>query len=122
MGTHNFPKLWVLLFHQIPILWLGKSSKSTHWGKPEKLVPILFPKCGSFKSDSQVMVCFITREIHWYTHQYPMVLEKALKPILWEEPRKLVSILSPKYGWFSYIKFPLYGPQGKRVGLPIDIP
>ena len=84
---------------------MGKSRKSTHWEKPEKLVPILFPKCGSFSSDSQLMVCFITREIHWSTYQYPMGLEKALKPTLREEPGKLVSILSPKYDGFRPSNF-----------------
>ena len=65
--------------------------------------------CGSFPSDSHLMVCFITREMHRSSHQYPIALEKAAKSILWEEPRKLVPILFPKYRCFYPIRFLSYG-------------
>ena len=40
---------------------------------------------GSLPSDSHLMVCFIPREMHRSSHQYPIALEKSTKPILLEE-------------------------------------
>ena len=54
-------------------------------------------------------VCFIIWKIHRSSHQYPMPLEKKTKPILWEEPRKLVPILLPKCGCFFSIRFLSHG-------------
>ena len=43
------------------------------------------------------------------SHQYPIAPEKVTKPILWEEPGKLVPILFPKRGCFFFIRFLSYG-------------
>ena len=57
----------------------------------------------SLPSNSNRMVCFITKEMQRSPYQYPIGWEKTTKPILWEEHGKLVSILFPKYGWFCGI-------------------
>ena len=51
---------------------------------------------GSLPLDSHLMVGFITSKMHRSSRRCPIALEKATKPILWEGPRTLVTILFPK--------------------------
>ena len=62
-----------------------------------------------FPFDSHLMVYFIIWEMHGFSHQFPIARENATKPIVWEGPRKLVSILFPKYERFFPIWFPSCG-------------
>lgn len=96
----TFSKLWVVLFHQIPILCfitremyrfshkypivLETATKLILWKKPGKLVNILFPSINtSFLSDCYSMIYLITWEIHGSSHQYWIALGNAAKRILW---------------------------------------
>ena len=44
-----------------------------------------------------------------FFHQCPIAWENATKPTVWGEPRKLVIIFSPWYGYFFPFRFPSYG-------------
>ena len=46
----------------------------------------------------QIFILWFTRKKYRSSHQYPIAMKKSTKPILWEEPGKLVPILFPKYG------------------------
>ena len=59
---------------------MGKCRKLTHWGQLGKFIPILFPEEPSLPSNSNPIVCFITREMHRFPHQYPIALEKTQNP------------------------------------------
>lgn len=90
-----------------------RMGKSTHQREPRKLILNSSKSMGgSLPSDSHLMACF-TKEIHRSSQQYPIALEKAANPILWEELGKLVPIPFQKHEWFSSIKFPSYRSQGK---------
>ena len=63
-----------------------------------------------FPLDSHFMVCFITWEMHVFSHQFPIAWEKAAKPIEWGKSGKLVPrniLQNPLYvenlgNWYSY--------------------
>ena len=63
----------------------------------------------SFPSDSYPMAYFIPWKMLRSSHQYPISWGKAIKPILYEEPRKLVPIVFPRYGCFCSTRFLSYG-------------
>ena len=104
IGTILFPKVWVLILIMrntwvLPSIShsVGRCNKPIHWREPGELVPMLSPNYGrSLPLDSHLMVCFITRKMHRSSRRCPIALEKATKPIFWEEPRMLVPILFPK--------------------------
>ena len=48
-------------------------------------------------------------EMLGFSHQFPIALENAKKPITWGKPGKLVIKLFPQYGYFFPILFSSYG-------------
>ena len=75
--------------HQFPTAW-ENATKSIVWGKSGKLILILFPWYGCFfliewvlffPLDSHPTVLFMTWEVNGFSHQFPIALEKTVKPI-----------------------------------------
>ena len=84
IGIHTFPKVWV-------VLWF--SSRFLSYGLLHHMENIwMIP---SIRHSTEKC----SKHTHWRE------LGK-LPHILWEERKKLVSILFPKYGWFSSIRWP----------------
>ena len=113
--------------HQFPIAW-EKAGKPIKWEKPEKLVPrkilqnpsyvenlgiwysYLCHSIGAFfPIDSNPIVYLLICEIHGFPHQFLIAHKNAAKSIELEDSEKLVAIFSPKYGYFSSIRFPSCG-------------
>ena len=60
------------IFIKRPIA-LQKSVKHIEWGRPKKLVPILFPSSAwLFPLESHPVVYFIICEMHVFSHQFPI--------------------------------------------------
>ena len=60
-----------------------KAAKRLEWGKPGKLVPILFPKHQRFLPlDCHPVVYFIIREMHGFPRQFLIARENPTKPIV----------------------------------------
>ena len=119
---HHKRNAWV--FSSISHSMGEKTGKPIEWEKPGKLVPgkiIQNPSyvdnLGTFSHsigdflplDSHHVLYFIICEIHGLPHQFPIAWENAAKSIELGEPGKLVPIFSPKYGYFSSVRFPSYG-------------
>ena len=124
--------------HYIPILWYtssngkcmgvlisfpkyGKKQENpSNWKSLENYFsrksyknPSYVEKLGTwysqFSHSSHSMVYFIICKMRGFLHQFPMAWENTAKSIKLKEPGKLVPIFSPKYGYFSSIRFPSYG-------------
>ena len=89
--THTFPKVCVVLFHQIPILWFASSQGKCigllinipqHWKRQQNpsygkslgnWYPYFSQSIGAFiPSDSYPMVHFITWKMHWTSKSHVM--------------------------------------------------
>ena len=120
---------WVMhvFSHQFPMTW-EKTAKPIEWGKPGKNGSQEYPTNPSygenpgnwysyfshsmgafFPLDSHPMVYVIICQMHGFPHQFPITWENSGKSIELGEAGKLVPIFSPKYGYFSSIRFPSYG-------------
>ena len=75
--------------HQFPTV-RENATKLIVWGKSGKLKH------------------FVLCEIHGFPHQFPIAWENAAKSFELGEPRKLLPILPPTYGYFSSIRFTSY--------------
>ena len=64
---------------------------------------------GFLPLSSHSMVYFIICKMRGFLHQFPTAWENTAKSIKLIEPGKLVPIFSPKYGYFSSMRFPSYG-------------
>ena len=63
----------------------------------------------SLPSNSDPMVCNITRAMHGSSHQYLTSLEKVTKPILYKNPAKMVPLVFLEYTCFCCTRFLPYG-------------
>ena len=80
---HGFP-------HQFPIE-PQNAVKLIVWGEPWELYSYLPHNMGAlFSLASRTMVYFITWEMHWLPHQFPIAWEKTAKPIKWGKSGNLV--------------------------------
>ena len=108
--------------HQFPIL-REKTAKPIEWGKPRKLVFILFPQYGRFfPLDSHPMVYFIAWKMYGFFHQIFHSIRNVSKTLKWEKPGKLVPdkiLQNPSYlenlgNWYSYFS------KSKGAFFPLD--
>ena len=128
MCSHQFPKT------------CEKTAKPIEWRKLGKLVhkkilqnPSYVENLGNwylyfshsmgafFPLDSHSVVYFIIYEMHGFPDQFPIAWESAAKSIKLGEPGKLVPIASPKYGYFSSIRFLYFLPHGNCMTFPINL-
>ena len=62
-----------------------------------------------FLLDSHPVVHLIICAMHGILHRFPIAWETAAKSMELRKPGKLVPTFSPKYGYFSSIRFASYG-------------
>ena len=77
-------------------------------------------------SHKKKLINLIIQEMHWFSYQFPILLENATKPIVCGKPWKLVLILFLQYGCFFLIRFTgilwYVSAYGKCIGFSNDVP